>query len=47
VGALGLFLAIASASIVDPRPVAVNRLRKTIDLIVSQANSDLRINKNN
>ncbi|HKJ39847.1 MAG TPA: hypothetical protein VJ972_13800 [Anaerolineales bacterium] len=37
VGALGLFLAIASASVVDPRPAALDRLREVISLITEQA----------
>jgi len=31
-GLLGLFLAIASASVVDPRPAALDRLRESIKL---------------
>jgi hypothetical protein len=35
-GLLGLFLVIASASVVDPRPMALDRLRESIDLISNQ-----------
>lgn len=35
-GLLGLFLAIASASVVDPRPAALDRLREIMKLISSQ-----------
>ncbi len=35
-GLLGLFLAIASASVIDPRPVALDRLRGSIKLISGQ-----------
>jgi hypothetical protein len=35
-GLLGLFLVIASASVVDPRPAALGRLRESIDLISNQ-----------
>jgi hypothetical protein len=35
-GLLGLFLAIASASVIDPRPAALGRLRECIDLISNQ-----------
>jgi hypothetical protein len=35
-GLLGLFLAIASASVVDPRPAALNRLRESIRIISQQ-----------
>ena len=35
IGLLGLFLAIASASVVDPRPAALDRLRESINLIAS------------
>lgn len=37
---LGLFLVIASASVVDPRPVAVDRLRETVLQISNQNNLD-------
>jgi cell division septation protein DedD len=36
IGLLGLFLVIASASVIDPRPAAVDRLRESIDLISNQ-----------
>jgi len=35
-GLLGLFLAIASSSIVDPRPAAINRLKENIQLLSEQ-----------
>jgi hypothetical protein len=35
-GLLGLFLAVASASVVDPRPAALDRLRESIRLISQQ-----------
>ena len=35
-GLLGLFLVIASASVVDPRPAALDRLRESIDQISNQ-----------
>ncbi len=37
-GLLGLFLVIASASVVDPRPAALDRLRESIGLISNQNN---------
>lgn len=37
---LGLFLVIASASMIDPRPVAVDRLRETVLQISNQYNLD-------
>jgi hypothetical protein len=37
IGLLGLFLAIASASVVDPRPKALDRLRETFGMISSQS----------
>jgi hypothetical protein len=37
---LGLFLAISSASVVDPRPAALNRLRESIYLISKQKDID-------
>ena len=39
-GLLGLFLVIASASVVDPRPAALDRLRESICLISNQNNID-------
>ena len=39
-GLLGLFLVIASASVVDPRPAALDRLRESIGLISNQNNFD-------
>ena len=39
-GLLGLFLVIASASVVDPRPAALDRLRESIGLISNQNNID-------
>lgn len=35
-GLLGLFLAIASASVIDPRPAALDRLRENVDQISNQ-----------
>lgn len=35
-GLLGLFLAIASASVIDPRPAAFDRLRESINQFSSQ-----------
>ncbi|MDP1624691.1 MAG: Ig-like domain-containing protein, partial [bacterium] len=35
-GLLGLFLVIASASVVDPRPAALDRLRESVDQISNQ-----------
>jgi hypothetical protein len=35
-GLLGLFLAIASASVIDPRPAALDRLKESMNLILSQ-----------
>jgi hypothetical protein len=35
-GLLGLFLAIASASVVDPRPAALDQLRESVDLLSNQ-----------
>lgn len=35
-GLLGLFLAIASASVIDPRPLALDRLGDSMNLILSQ-----------
>ena len=40
-GLLGLFLAIASASVVDPRPAALDRLRESVKRISDQNNIDL------
>ena len=40
-GLLGLFLAIASASVVDPRPAALHRLRESIRLITKQKDIEL------
>jgi hypothetical protein len=37
IGLLGLFLAIASASVVDPRPKALGRLKETFRIISSQS----------
>ena len=37
-GLLGLFLVIASASVIDPRPAALDRLRESINLISVQNN---------
>ena len=37
-GLLGLFLVIASASVVDPRPEALDRLRESIGTISNQNN---------
>jgi hypothetical protein len=39
-GLLGLFLVIASASVVDPRPAALDRLRESIKIISVQNNND-------
>jgi hypothetical protein len=39
-GLLGLFLVIASASVVDPRPAAVDRLKESFDQISNQNNID-------
>jgi hypothetical protein len=36
-GLLGLFLVIASASVIDPRPAAIDRLRESINLILSRS----------
>jgi hypothetical protein len=36
VGLLGLFLATAAASVIDPRPLALDRLRESMNLIISQ-----------
>jgi hypothetical protein len=35
-GLLGLFLAVASASVIDPRPFALGRLKESVHLILSQ-----------
>jgi hypothetical protein len=35
-GLLGLFLAIASASVIDPRPAALDRLRESVGLLSTQ-----------
>lgn len=40
-GLLGLFLAIASASVIDPRPAALDRLRVSVDQISNQNVLDL------
>lgn len=40
IGLLGLFMAIASASIVDSRPAALDRLSESIKLISKQNNQD-------
>jgi hypothetical protein len=46
IGLLSLFKAIASASVVDPRPAALDRLRVTFRLISSQTENDsLKIEK--
>jgi len=37
-GLLGLFLAISSVSVIDPRPTALDRLRESIRLISKQSN---------
>ncbi len=42
---IGLLLAIASASVVDPRPPALDRLRETMNLILGQRNDLLGDNK--
>ncbi|MEK6750658.1 MAG: Ig-like domain-containing protein [Chloroflexota bacterium] len=39
-GLLGLFLVIASASVVDSRPAALDRVRESIGLILDQNNND-------
>jgi hypothetical protein len=39
-GLLGLFLVIASASVIDPRPAAIARLRENINLILSRNSED-------
>ncbi len=41
IGLLGLFLVIASASVIDPRPAALNRLRENINIISAQNKNDL------
>ena len=38
-GILGLFLAIGSASVIDPRPAALDRLRESIDLLSTQSSN--------
>ncbi|MBX3038600.1 MAG: hypothetical protein KF758_16940 [Anaerolineales bacterium] len=40
IGLVGLFMAIASASVVDSRPAALDRLRESIKLISKQNNQD-------
>jgi hypothetical protein len=44
-GLLGLFLAIASASVIDPRPAALDRVRETFRLISGQTENDSFKNK--
>jgi len=44
-GLLGLFMVIASASVVDPRPKALDRLRETFRLISSQTKNESFKNK--
>jgi hypothetical protein len=39
-GLLGLFLVIASASVIDPRPAAIGRLKESIRLILSRSSED-------
>lgn len=39
-GLLGLFIVVASASVIDPRPAALDRLRESIGLISDQNNID-------
>jgi hypothetical protein len=45
IGLLGLFMVIASASVVDPRPAALDRLRETFRLISNQVESNASKNK--
>jgi hypothetical protein len=40
IGLMGLFLVIASASVIDPRPAAIARLRENINLILSRSSED-------
>jgi hypothetical protein len=40
-GLLGLFLAIASSSVVDPRPAALDRLRESVKRISDQNSINL------
>jgi hypothetical protein len=47
IGLLGLFLVIASASLVDARPRAVDRLGETFRVMSAQANDDSFDNKQN
>ena len=44
-GLLGLFMVIASASVVDPRPAALGRLRETFRMLSSQTENDSFNNK--
>jgi hypothetical protein len=46
-GLLGLFLVVASASVVDPRPKALNRLGETFRVMSAQAKDDSFDNKQN
>ncbi|MBL8078180.1 MAG: hypothetical protein JNM55_09490, partial [Anaerolineales bacterium] len=46
-GLLGLFLVVASASVVDPRPKALKRLSETLGIMSAQAKDDSFDNKQN
>jgi hypothetical protein len=39
-GLLGLFLVIASASVIDPRPAAIGRLKESMNLMLSRSSED-------
>jgi hypothetical protein len=45
IGLLGLFMVIASASVVDPRPRALNRLGETIKVLSAREKDDSIDNK--
>ena len=45
IGLLGLFMVIASASVVDPRPAALDRLRETFKMISARSENNSHKNK--